>query len=484
MRCNRISEFRVWTVCLGLVLLAGCFPEDSLDWSADGGVGLLRSRSKLYLVDGGNGTLTPVPVEEVGPWPDIASDGSQIVFSQKWRCETLEEGLQALPPSQAKAVAQATQRLYEKILSGELVVNGPDALLGDESGYVAPYRAWVVRLLCENADEQLTQKVGAQIIQKGREAELACSRVVVMSRSDFNKKEVLTTSVLEVLRPRLSPNGKNVAYLTIGPERDEETANLFVVSRSNPEPMCVASAVSLGYDWRPDSQAIAYLRQDPGKDAAMLGAILEQRICGSDGKLLAEACDGADNLFAASRCAGESKQLVGTLFEPLMKVEYAAGGRLFFSSPSVTIPSSDLDESKYSVFCYDAMTGVVSNVLPPSVADYVAEGVDFFFLSPDGTRILLPMKDNRFGIYELGTKSFKLPIQENEKFDSDNTMMPVWKGNGQIACQVSPESRFVSGRAQQDDRKEIVVLSAAGDFQSLLSGDWPTQALPGASEQD
>ena len=165
----------------------------------------------------------------------------------------------------------------------------------------------------------------------------------------------------------------------------------------------------------------------------------------------------------------------------LMKVVCGAGGRLFFSSASITIPSSDLDESKCSVFCYDAMTGVVSNILPSSVADCVGEGVDFFSLSPDGARILLPMKDNRFGIYELGTKSLTLPVEESEKFDKDNAMIPSWKGNGQVTCQVSPQSRFVAGRAKQSDRNEVVVLDTAGEFQSLLSGNWPDDALPGGA---
>lgn len=484
MRCDRISKLCGWTVCLGVALLAGCFPEDTLDWSADGQIGLLRSKDKLYIVNGASGALTPVPIEGVGPWPDIASDGSQIAFSEEYCYDALEEGLKALPPSQAKMIALDSQDLYEKILHGDLVVDGLDSLLGDRSAYIEPYRVWVVRLLCENADEQFRQKLGDQVVQKVREAELRCSRIVIMSCSDFSKKEILTTSGLGILRPRLSPDGKNVAYLTIGPDKDKETATLFVVSRSSQEPMFVTSGVSLGYDWRPDSQALAYLRQEEGESTTMLGAICEQRVCNSDGKLLAEAYGESGSACAGSHCTGESRQFVGTLFDPLMKVEYGAGGRLFFSSPSVTIPSSDLDESKYSVFCYDASTGVVSNILPPSVAGYVAEGVDFFSLSPDGARILLPMEDNRFGIYELGTKSLKLPIEESEKFDSDNAMIPAWKGNGQITCQVSSQSRFVKGRTQQGDRKEVVVLSAAGDFQTLLSGDWPDPSLPGASHND
>lgn len=483
MPCDRISKSRMWTICLGLVLLAGCFPEDTLDWSADGKIGLLRSGSKLFLVDGGSGALTPVPAGDVGPWPDMASDGSRIVFAEECRYETLEEGLKALPPGQAKAIALYAQSLYEKILRGDLVVDGPDVLLGDESGCPESCRAWVARLLWENADEPFRQKLGDQVARKIGDAELTCSRIVVMSCSDFSKKEILTTSGPDVICPRLSPDGRHVAYLTVGLAKDEETASLFVVSRSSREPMFVTAGVALGYDWRPDSQAIAYLQQDDGEETAMLGTIFEQRVCDGDGKLLAGPQGVSDGVPVGSKCAGESRQLVGTLFQPLMKVIYGAGGRLFFSSASITIPSSDLDESKCSVFCYDAVTGVVSNILPSSVAERVGEGVYFFSLSPDGARILLPMEDNRFGIYELGTKSLKLPIEESEKFDKNDAMIPSWKGNGQVTCQVSPQSRFVAGRAKQGDRDEVVVLNAAGEFQSMLSGNWPDDALPGASQE-
>jgi hypothetical protein len=463
-----------------MTLLVGCFPEESLEWSADGSVGLLRTSSKLYLVDGGSGALSPVVAEGVSPWPDIAKDGSQIVYAQEQKCATLVEGLKALPAGQVQMIAQDAQKLRERILSGALAVEDPDAALGDKSGYAEPYRGWVVHSLCEKADEQLTQKLGAGVLQKGKESELVCHRLIVAPRSDLTRKQILATSALGIFRPRFSPDGRRVAYLLVGPA-DNEQAHLFIASLRGAEPVHVASNVSLGFDWRPDSQAIAYLRQEDG--AAMLGTISEQRVCDPNGGLLAGFHDKPQDPLTAHYGTGDSKQLAGTLFDPLMKIEYGIGGRLLFSSPSVKIPSSDLDESKYSLFCYDAVTGAVSNVLPASTADGAGQMVNFFSLSPDGKRALLPMPKSRFAIYELGAKSSHAPIKESEEFGDDMPkMLPAWKGNDRISCQVSEKSHFVTGRSQQQrSRKEIVVLNAAGDFQNLLSGNWPDEALPGAS---
>ncbi|MHC4293712.1 MAG: hypothetical protein ACYSTX_05395, partial [Planctomycetota bacterium] len=74
---------------------SGCIPEDSLEWSDDGSIGLLRIDEALYLVDGQSGQLTEVSKEGVQPWPDISKDGSLIAYSQSLKFDSLQEGLQA-----------------------------------------------------------------------------------------------------------------------------------------------------------------------------------------------------------------------------------------------------------------------------------------------------------------------------------------------------------------------------------------------------
>ena len=58
--------------------IAGCIPEDSLQWNADGSKGIYSKKGALFLVDGGTGSLTKIaPKESTAIWPAISSDGSQ-----------------------------------------------------------------------------------------------------------------------------------------------------------------------------------------------------------------------------------------------------------------------------------------------------------------------------------------------------------------------------------------------------------------------
>jgi hypothetical protein len=476
---NRINSYALYMFCLGVVLSTGCFPEDSMEWSADGSVGLLRAGDKLYVVDGNTGTPSPVADHPVSPWPDMSADGKKIVYAEEVKHATLAEGLKALPGNQSKMIASDAQRLREKVLGGVLSITDFNSVSDEQLGLVKPYREWVVRSLCENADEQLTRKLGDQALQQGKAAELSSYRLLVVTRADMTNKEPIATSALGIVRPRFSPDGRYVAWLELGPEKEEQ-AHLFVAAaRRDAAAVYIASDVSLGFDWRPDSQALAYVHQE-GKET-MFATVREGTICDPNGKLLDELSDKPETPLAARHLTGESKQLAGTLFEPLMKVEYGIGGRLFFSSASGKIPAGDLDEPRYSLFCYDFATGAVAEVLPSKAQSEfdVAQMVDFFSLSPDGRKVLLPLKNGRFAIYELGATSFNVPIKDDEEFGKDMPkILPAWKGNEQISCQVSEKSHFLNEEQQKRGRKEIVVLDAGGKLKSVLSTAWPDDALP------
>lgn len=462
------------------VLLAGCFPEDSLDWSADGSVGLLCTDEALYLVDGQTGRLTLVQSENVMAWPGLSRDGAQIAYSSETTCATLAEGWRTLPAGQRKMIENDAQSIRDEVLSGVLTVTDFNAIPDDMFRHGKPYRSWVIRTLCENADETLARKLGDAILQQGKRSKLDCLQLIVVPRADLGRKRTVVTSTLSIFRPRFSPDGRHVAYLVVA-EENMERADLFVASLQQDMPAVhVASRVALGFDWRNDSQAIAYLQQEAGD--TILGVIFERQVCDSNGKLLEEtSADASGDLLEMHHGTGQTKQLVGTLFDSLVTVKYGVGERLFFSSISGRIPTSDLDKPTYMLFCYDFITGAVSEVLPPETSAYVGQAVNFFSLSPDGRRVLLPMPKNRFAIYELGTKSPEVPILETEQFGEDlPKFLPSWKGNDKVSCLVSEQSRFLtSDEGQPHPRKEIVMLDATGNYQSTLSADWPDDAIPG-----
>ena len=445
-------------------------------------MGLLRTDESqgLYLVDGQTGELTPVATDEIAPWPHISKDGRFVAYSQGVKPSTLEDGLGKLPAPQVKMIKHHASKMRQKVLAG-LFPSHDFAGLSDEAfDYAGPYRNWVIRYMCEHADGQLGEKIGMDNLQKARQIELMLTKLILVGRQNLDRKQVIVTSAVPILRPRFSPNHKCVAFVTMAQDTPERI-DLFVASRQEKIPMMrVATGVSLGFDWRADSRAIVYIKQDGD---ATLASLHEGIIADENGRLLAEPVDDSDEGSAQTHnCTRDAQQLVGTFFEPMLSAKYGPGGRIFFSSASGSIPASGIDEPRYSLFCYDPVTGTVSNVLPPALADLAGQHVDFFALSPDGKRVLLPLPHHRFAIYTLGETDANIPIPEEDGAQEEMpSMLPAFKGNSQITCVISKNSRLLETLDEQARlRNQIVVMNADGDVLRIevLSKNWPDLAIP------
>jgi hypothetical protein len=131
--------------------------------------------------------------------------------------------------------------------------------------------------------------------------------------------------------------------------------------------------------------------------------------------------------------------------------------------------------------------GTVTDVLPLSVSSYTSQqilGLSLFSLSPDGKRVLLPIRHNRFIVYEFGTDSVEIPIPEEEGFGEEEIpeLAPSWKGNDKFSFLASEKSTFLQvlkpqDGQDQDDRREIVVLGKEGTAWRawILSHKWPDE---------
>jgi hypothetical protein len=147
------------------------------------------------------------------------------------------------------------------------------------------------------------------------------------------------------------------------------------------------------------------------------------------------------------------------------------------------------------LFCYDPVTASIVDVLPPDVAVYTSQNfsISAFEVSPDGKKVLLPIKYNRFISYELGTHSSAMPIEEYEGFgeEDDIEIAPTFKGNNTISFLVSGDSHFLAEKEdeeqtateepneteqqeQESPREEIVILNDDGTHW-ILSESWPNE---------
>jgi len=504
-----------------VILLAGCIPEDSLEWSQDGSIGLLRVEGALYLVDGKTGALTEIAKENIESWPAISKNGNLIAYSQRVKCASLSEGLKVLPPGQVKMVEYYAAQTRKNILdAGGLA---PDPVGGGnfpfpEEGPLVPgdYRNWAIRFLCENADDELARILGAEGIKTGREKEISYSRIVVaqatlgVARSAApDKSHVVAASLFSVVGMKFSPDCKLLAYLMHTQQGQVSNAfeehGLYVASlQTDVKAMLVTHPVAWGYDWRKDGRAIAYLTADSkdlSNENTILGTFEERIVADENGSLLAAPMELSEQGSAGTHyCTGKTASLAGGIFYPWLKVQYGAGERIFFSSCVLSLPASKRDEPGWSLFCYDCITGTVTDVLPLSVSNHTSKAMSMtqFALSPDGKNVVLPIKNNRFVGYTLGTDSIEIPIEQDEGFGEEDVLKlaPAWKGNRGVSFLVSDISprltagvpRPVAGAKgpaaagpktkdgqEKPTRKEIVVLE---DGESrILSASWPDQIM-------
>jgi len=474
--------------CAAAVFVAGCIPEDSLEWSDDGSVGLLKAGEGLFIVDGETGELTRVVKGEIGLLPDISKDGKLIAYSENIVCESLSKGLGLLPPGKVKMIKFYAEKTKKNILDAQGLVD--EKFPFPEEGLLLPeyYRDWAARYLCENADNELLDVLGSEGIEKGKETAISYSQVVVAPSTNPTQKRIVTVSVFSIVAIQFSPDTKSVAYLMHTQEGEVSNAidgfGLYIASLDTDiKAMYVDSCVALGYDWREDGQAIAYLSadsEDLGHENFILGTLGEKVVADANGSLLAKLADLPEHGSAEThRCTGKTAELAGTAFYPWFKVEYGLDNRIFFSSLDLPLPVSKRDEPGCSLFCYDPVTAAVVDVLPLSVSSHTGQqvlGISLFSLSPDGKHVLLPIKNNRFIVYALGTDSTEIPIPEEEGFGEEEIpeLPPSWKGNNEISFLVSGNSKFLpepEEGQEQVGRREIVVHGTDGK-NWFLSKNW------------
>ncbi len=488
---NRMKSLGLIGFYIVAFFFIGCIPEDSLEWSEDGSVGLLRVEGALYLVDGQTGELTSIAQKDVQSWPDISKDGSLIVYSEEVECDSLSQGLKLLPPRQVKMIQYNAKRMGEYILeAGSLgmIEKFPDP--DDELLRPEEYRNWAIRYMYENADDELLKILGDEGIKLAKEKLLRYFQVVVVPRDNLNDKRIVATNIFGTVATQLSPDNRYVAYIMqtqYGQEEDEYSLYVTFLKGDN-KAMLVDRRVALGYDWRKDSKAIAYMDADTdnlGGDELALGTLQERVIVGEENNLLAKPIEleekenGSVEMY---QCTSDVSSLAGLIYYPWLKVRYGLEGRIFFSTCSMPLPMSKRDEPGWSLFCYDSVTGVVTNVLPLSALNYTSQAMPMlqFELSPDGKKVLLPIKNNRLIDYEFGTDNVGLPIFEDEGFGDEeiSALVPTFKGNDEISFLVSGKSHyFAESEREKSDRYEIIVLNRTALKGRILSKNWPDEIM-------
>jgi len=437
------------------VSVCGCVPEDSIEWSDDGTVGIAKIGDKLVFFDGKSSKPQIIAEGEIGMGPTISSDGRMIAYTQEIDCR-LDEGLGLLMDDEVEMIKQCAKQMRKEIIARKALSNNHFPKVSQDK-----YHSLVIRYMCENADKQLIEVLGTENLKKGKGWEIKFCQLIVMdvNKGQLGDKKIIPTNLSASFQHRISPDRKYVAYLV----EDEKQGNdfdfnwtLYLKSiKDDKNATQVSTGVALGYCWRRDSKAIAYVKNNyPDNNDSAFGLLCTTDIIESEDKLQIKTSE------------------LAVLFSwPFAKVEYGIGGRIFFPSTSMTMPISTLDEPKWSIFCYDPVTAKVTNVLPSAVSLQVSELVVLFDVSPDGRKLLFPIeKKYAFMIYELGKPGVIISNKESDLVVelNDIELAPAWKGNDEICGMVPKESKYL----KKHDRDEIAVFSVDGKFRRVLSEKW------------
>jgi hypothetical protein len=493
---NRMKSLGLIAFYIIVVFFIGCIPENSLEWSQDGAVGLLRVEGALYLVDGQTGKLTEIAKEDAQPWPGISKDGGLIAYSREVKCDSLSEGLKLLPPGQVKMIQYNAKKMSESISKAGGLIDGKfpepeESLLNLEN-----YGNWAIRYMCENADNELLKILGDEGIKKGKDMDISYFQVVTLSKDNLKDKRVIASNIFWTGMTRMSPDNRYVAYTMQTQYGDEEMEySLYVASlKGDIKDMLVDQRVALGYDWRQDSRAVAYINADTenlGQDELAIGTLQERVVADNENNLLAKPIElekeenGSVEMY---KCTSDVSSMAGLIFYPWLKVRYGLEGRIFFSTCLMPLPISKRDEPGWSLFCYDSVTGMVTNVLPQSVSGHTSQAMNMlqFELSPDGKKVLLPIKNNRLIDYEFGTDKVGLPVLDDEGFGEEeiSVIVPTFKGNNEISFLVSGDSHYFEETQREDpNRYEIIVLDRAALKGRILSESWPDEIMNDLKEE-
>ena len=482
MMTSRLPTFVLALGALAL-LAAGCFPVASMRWSDDGSVGLVAMAEKAVLVDGKTGRFTQLPEKLAGWAPSISPDGKLVVYSLRVPFEDAGEALTLLPKGQWDTVIQEAARLRAEVLAAASGPKGPagvkewPSLQPEALAKSEVYRNLVIRSVCKKADESVRSAVAPGLLEKAmaEPVHLVQLYIVPVGGIGQHRGRLVTSSLYAISRPRLSPDRRFVAYLchATWELKGEGPAFDLWVSPLQGEPRAVrlARRVSLGYAWRPDSRAIAYMAAARGQSTKeeALGTLNTIQVADDEGKLLAKAAaelDHADHVGA-----GDVEERAGLVFNSLAEVAYHPSGRILFSSVRAALPLSHIESGpQWSIFVYDPVTRTLADALPPPVSAQLGSEAAHFDLSPDGARLLMLRSDEGFMVYRLGDASATTALAK-EAAPEKAAPPPAWKGPDHIACYVKGKSSLLKDAGlgkHADDEGVLVEVDAEGKLVRVL----------------
>ncbi|HVS69628.1 MAG TPA: hypothetical protein VHQ47_00065 [Phycisphaerae bacterium] len=437
-----------------VVGLAGCVPQRVV-WSPDGSRAAVIGGDGLHVCDV-EGKLGGLLVPEVGrvAW---LPDGKRVVVMREQHETNAKDVVRAYPAAErrAKELMGALKNSAGDLDKAKKALGWSDAevsagliVLRDDvtSGLAASYPA-----VAQAAAQRTYDETVGQVYTISGDAVIP-GRVMFEGPSQDTMEE------------RVSPDGKLVAFsvggmIAIGAV-DEADGELRMLG-----PGCAYP------DWTADSRSLLYVKplanavdgraetSVSGRSQAGFATLVEQAVCGADGKLL----NVAD--------FPKAEELVGMVYGGNSRVRVAPDGRVYFTALDVTLPATpnDLDTAQVLFSIMPGKEATVSRVIPRGAQGQVGDAMEWFELSPDGKRIAASSRDGQIAVVMVGTGEVEV-VQAGSKHVEDESSvelqsLPAWRGSGELTF-----LRPVKGGSGQEvvrhtleDKKDVVISTMWGE---------------------
>ncbi|MCX5682711.1 MAG: hypothetical protein NT049_03400 [Planctomycetota bacterium] len=438
-----------------LAALVGCLPEEKVVWSPDGRQAAVIAQDGLYLCDG-DGRLSPRVATDVKAAAWLPDSKRLLVFRDtKAPVKTWKDALALIGEDAAKEVVARAAVLRQEILAYKTPPEKFEPTDPEQASLVQ--WALAVLYLRDNLAEGLPEKLGPHW-EALKEGDLPVFAIEV---GEVSADAVALKPVAKVLHdpayPRISPDGRHVAYVTGGEGRPMA---LMVASLAGGRPRLVADQVAPFVDWSADGRSLAFARATGPKtkveEALRLGTISQCVVCDEKGELLEKFPLAED--------------LAGLVFQEDLKVRALRDWRLLFAAAQVQLPSTAADmPTKLSLFAVDrARSATLVRMLPRSAEADVPQSVNFFELSPDQKYVAIPGSEGVVVVTLATGAVAKVMTAEGYNI----VMQPVWRSAAELCFAVEEGSKLGS-----PSRHEIVLWTPGGT--SILSKTWPDAMVEG-----
>ena len=441
----------------GLLMAAGCLPEEKVAWSPDGQRAVLIAPDGLYLCDG-EGTLSPCVAEKVKAVAWLPDSKRLVVAREQPPLKTWKDAAAFIGEAEAKEVMEIAAKVRQEVLAyqGDAAALEVKTLEGTSSTRTV----LVAMYLRDNLADGLPEKLGPEKWKGVVGIEVP---VFGLEVGEVEGAAVTFQAPVRMLdQPaflRVSPDGRNVAYVANGAMPKGVWA-LFVAPLAGGSPRLVAENVAPFADWSADGRFLAYARATgpapAGQGDLRLGTISRRAVCDAEGKVLETFEKAAD--------------LAGLLFQDDLRVRCLRDGRIVFAAAAVQLPCTAGDmPNRMALFAADPeRPATLVRLLPQSAETEVPQGANYFEVSPDGQRVSIPGPQG-VAVVTLATGAVEKALAAE---GYDVFFVPTWRSAQELCFAVEAGAALGS-----PNRREVVLWSSGGA--RLLSKGWSDDLITG-----